>query len=149
MSSPKFVTPLRVSLQGSLAAAVVLLVLYLGAIFWLKYLAMPGLLKFGLAALLVWNLAANFRRYVLFKHPKSVVELYCHSNEWDLKLANGQHRSAELLDSTFVSTWLLVLNFRVDGEKGISSVVIAPGGTDSNSFRRLNVRLRRFDPASV
>lgn len=149
MSSPKFVAPLRVNLQGSLPAAVALLVIYVGAVFWLKYLAIPGLLKFGLAALLVWNLAANFRHYVLLKHPKSVVELYCHSDEWDLKLANGQHCSAELLDSTFVSTWLLVLNFRIESEKGICSVVIVPGGTDSNSFRRLNVRLRRLDPAAV
>ncbi|MBI3772692.1 MAG: hypothetical protein HY272_08350 [Gammaproteobacteria bacterium] len=149
MSSPKFVAPLRVNLQGSLLAAVVLLVIYIGAIYWLKYLAIPGLLKFGLAALLVWSLAANFRRYVLLKHPRSVVELYCHSNEWDLKLANDQRCSAELLDSTFVSSWLLVLNFRIEGEKGVCSVVIAPGGTDSNSFRRLNVRLRRLDPAAI
>lgn len=149
MSSLKFVAPLRVNLHGSLLAAIVLLVVYVGAIFWLKYLAIHGLLKFGLAGLLVWSLVVNFRRYVLLKHPRSVVELYCHRNDWDLRLANGKHYSAKLLDSTFVSTWLLVLNFRIEGEKGVCSVVIAPGGTDSNSFRRLNVRLRRFDPAAI
>lgn len=126
-----------------------LLALYLGALGWLNYLEIPGLVKFALAVLLVLGLIANVRRHVLFKHPQSIVELYCHGDEWDVRQTNGKRLTVELLDSTFVSVWLVVLNFRVHGEKRPRSVVIVPGATDSSTFRRLNVRLRRLGTASA
>lgn len=92
------------------------------------------------AAVLVGSLYA-FLVHVLYLAPRAVREATWGSDgTWSLKLVSGERIEAYLLPSTYVTAWLLVLNFRC-GRWRRPVLVILPDALDSDLLRRLRVRL--------
>lgn len=61
--------------------------------------------------------------------------------EWVIEFKNGIQYESQLLPSSFVSPWLVVLNFkRVSGHPRLS-VTLFRDALDGESFRRLRVRV--------
>jgi len=51
-------------------------------------------------------------------------------------------REVQLDGSSYLSTWLSVLNFREPVNKGMHSLLLFPSDTGEELFRRLTVRLK-------
>lgn len=62
--------------------------------------------------------------------------------EWLLETRDGQQLKASLHESTYVHPWLVVLNFRQEGKRGLLSFTLAPDALDPETFRELRVRLK-------
>ncbi|HEC18107.1 MAG TPA: hypothetical protein ENI97_02050 [Gammaproteobacteria bacterium] len=61
---------------------------------------------------------------------------------WLLESEDGQVFNAHLHESTYVHPWLVVLNFRVPGKRGLLSFPLAPDALDGETFRALRTRLK-------
>jgi toxin CptA len=58
------------------------------------------------------------------------------------QMRGGEWREGKLLGSSFVSSYLTILNIRTAGKFFARHVVIVPGAVDAEDFRRLRVLLR-------
>lgn len=54
----------------------------------------------------------------------------------------GEWHQGMLLDSSFVSPWLAILNIKMEASRFARHVVIMPDGIDADDFRQLRVWLR-------
>jgi len=61
--------------------------------------------------------------------------------EWVIELKDNKQYKTQLLPSSFVSPWLVVLNFKRADEQPRRSVTLFRDALDGESFRRLRVRL--------
>lgn len=61
--------------------------------------------------------------------------------DWVIEFKNGYRYETQLLPSSFVSPWLVVLNFECTDEQPRRSVTLFRDALDDESFRRLRVRL--------
>ena len=96
-----------------------------------------------LALLLLLSLRYSVARWPLLARRRSVVALLRdETGEWHATLAGGEELDVRLLPDSFVSTWLVVLNFSPAKSHGSLSVVILPDMLDRNTLRRLRVLLR-------
>jgi len=73
--------------------------------------------------------------------PVAVREATWGEDGWELTLGTGRRVSAGLAPSTFVGTWLVVLNFRCPSWRRCS-LVLTPDALDPDLLRRLRARLR-------
>jgi hypothetical protein len=141
MSSNGFSTSLDLSLRPSVRAVLVLSVLHVAAIV-LAVLAGPpkwaGLL-IAFLFLLSWF---SLRRHPVFGYgPKALNHLILHAEGgWTVENAGGSREDAELLGSSVVQSWIIVLNFRLkDGARRSRAVV--GDELDADALRRLRARL--------
>lgn len=105
-------------------------------------LPIPWTLRVILVALLVVGLAYEVQAQLLRRLPWAVREaVWGPDGRWTLMLASGQEVEARLSPSTFVSTRLVVLNFR-RGRWRSGSLVLTSDSLDPDLLRRLRVRLR-------
>lgn len=118
-----------VALSHGLAAAVAL-ALPLG---WPERLAL--VLLIGLSA--VWNALTH----VWPRAPWSVREALLGDDGWEITLGTGHRRPAQVAPSTFVGTWLIVLNFRCR-RWPCWTLILLSDSVDPGIRRRLRVRLR-------
>lgn len=144
MSSARFAIPFRVSLKGSFQLAALLLLMHGGALYWLMLFVMPWWLKLPVAAAIVTSAVLQLRCHLLQRGPRAVAGVeWDGGDEWQLQMAGGENVSARLLGSSFVSPWLIVLNFR-SGSVRLLPLIIMTDRIDSTSFRRLTAKLRRL-----
>ncbi len=150
MSSQKFAIPFRVHLKRSFILSALLLFLYGGATVCVLLLAWPWWLKLGAGVMLALSLVNVLKRHILLSGHGAVVSLCCDDGErWRLQSASGEWSEAALVSGTSMQPWLVVLNFRIEGRRRLLPVVVMSDSTDSTTFRRLNVRLRRAAPVPV
>ena len=141
MSSPDFSTSLDLSLRPSVRAVLVLSVLHIGAIA-LMVLAGPPKWAGVLMALLFLTSWFSLRRHAVFGFgPNALTRLIGHAEGgWTVETAGGQREDAELLGSSLVQSWIMVLNFRLkDGSRRSRAVV--GDELDADMLRRLRARL--------
>jgi len=136
-----FTSPLRFSVKATVQTALwVLLPSVFVALTVLVFTPWPWYELCGVILLIV-----SVAMYVLQLHywqskASSVLALnQDDQQQWALQTAQGW-QLAELLPSSFVSSWLMVLNFQ--GEQGRLTVILPADSLDSDSFRRLRVRIR-------
>lgn len=99
-------------------------------------------LRFGIAILIGASLVYYWRGQVSRRHGHSVLRIeWLPEGEWVLLLASGERCGADLLDSSIVLPWLLLLHFRCEGGSRVHAVL--PGDAlDADLARRLRARLR-------
>jgi hypothetical protein len=68
--------------------------------------------------------------------------------EWLLQTQDGQMIRASLMNDCYVTSWLVILHFRVSSG-GRQSVVILPFMTGQDAFRQLVVYLRLVKPETL
>ncbi|MFC1747276.1 protein YgfX [Pseudomonadota bacterium] len=144
-SSAKFAVPFRIALQTSFLLNGALAVIYFGVFYWLWLYEIPLLLRLAVFAAVVTALVIHLRRY-LFRTCKRAVKglVWKTGGEWLLETNSGETVAAKLLGSSFVSPWLIVLNFKPEQGGRMWPVVIMQDHVDSTSFRRLSAKLRMY-----
>lgn len=128
-------------LKHSIRLAVGLAAMHMGALT-LIALLLPVPAKFWLEALVIVSMVHAIMHHALLMSPASVVFLKVEGNNCTLALKSGKEERCMLLDSTYVSPYLTVLNLRKRKSLLARSIVIAPDAIDREEFRQLRVRLR-------
>jgi len=99
----------------------------------------------GLAILLVTVLAslwAALGKQGWRQTPARIQRLVWQSeNDWRLESRGEGTLTAELLPSSFLHPWLMILNLRVEGRRLPVSVALPRDSLDATTFRQLRVRL--------
>ncbi|MDN0082907.1 hypothetical protein QU487_09080 [Crenobacter sp. SG2305] len=126
---------LVLSMHGALA---VVLLAYLPA-WWGLLLAVPLTLWLALAPE-GW-LPGQHRVVRLTVDPRGRLLVAFERSPW----LNGAESPAELLDDSFISTWLIVLNLRVEGRR--HSVMVWPDSVSAEFHRALRVYSLWFQAA--
>lgn len=142
-SSEKFAVPFRITLKTSFILNGALLLMYLGAFYWLWAFDLSLLIKLVLLAALMVGFINHSRRYLLKTGKRAVSTLiWQERDQWQLETVRGETVNAKLLGSSFVNPRLIVLNFKPEAGGRMWPVVIMPDSVDSTTFRRLSVKLR-------
>jgi len=127
-----------------LLLAAALLFIHGGALIWLFAFALPLWLKLMAAPVIIASLWLQLRTHLLQKGRRAVTGLaWDGGDEWQLQTAQAESVKARLLGSSFVSPWLIVLNFKIEASRRMLPVIIMSDTLDSSSFRRLTSKLRR------
>lgn len=138
MSSPKFASPLVLSPRTSVVFIAVFAVAYLGAMIVVLPLTWYWMWKAILLAVLLLSMVITLKRGGV-GDLRSLT--WKDGAEWVIEFKNGKRYETCLLPSTFISPWLVVLNFgAVDGQPR-RSITLFRDSLDGESFRRLRVRL--------
>lgn len=125
-------------LKPSYWLVVFLLAIYLGAAIVVICLAFAWFVILPILVLLSISLIKNIRRYALQLANEAIIEVWPkNNNEWLLKTKQGIMQRAELLQSSYCSIYLVVLNFKLVEKKAKVSVVILPDSLERNTLRRL------------
>lgn len=147
MSSPGFNATIDLRLKPSLRAVKIVFGLHLVAIA-LVFLARPPTWA-GLAlALLLFISWQRLRRPTEAGYGgAALVHLIWHadSERWTLETGSGAQTGAELLGSSVVQPWLLVLNFRRQDGRRRTRIVFGDE-LDDEQLRRLRARLLALKP---
>ncbi len=142
-SSEKFAVPFRITLKTSFILNGALLLLYLGALYWLWAFDLNLLIRLVLLAALMVGFFNHTRQYLFRRGQRAVANLVWQDQEqWQLETVQGETINAILLSSSFVNPCLIVLNFKPVTGGRMWPVVIMPDSLDSTTFRRLSMKLR-------
>lgn len=126
-------------LSVSLAACLILLCM--PVLSWLKALA---ILLIGLAT--IWHVAKN----ALLLLSKSIIKLELTTKaEFFVTQRDGQKIKAEVLTTSFVAWYLVMLNLKLPDSRLVRHVVLMPDMLDGEAFRQLRVWLRWGHHASA
>ena len=106
----------------------------------------PLWLKFILSIMVTVSFAHYYKFYFTLKLKKSVTLIRQDSREnWFIKLSNSENneepKSVSLLPSSFISRFLIVLNF-LDKNDTEYSVIIMPDSISSINFKHLYIKLK-------
>jgi len=122
-------------------AASVLMVVHVGAIASVFILPVSVLLKLIIVVPVLVNLWRTLNQ-VLLKQRTAVHQfVWGADDDWTLITGDGQAKKAKLLATSYVQSWMTVLNFDVGQRFRPYSVVLLPDAIDPDVFRRLRVRL--------
>ena len=127
------------TLRPSIRLACLLAAMHCGAIFLVLLLPVPA--KLWIAALMMISMLHTIMRHALLASPSSPVFLNMEGDA-RLVLKNGREARCTLLESSYVSPYLTVLNLREKKRLFSRSVIIFPDAVDREEFRQLRVRLR-------
>jgi len=138
MSSPKYASPLVLKPVASRYFTGLFLTGHLGAMMVVLPLSFAAGVKITILIILLVSLLVVMRSRGL----SSVKTLtWKESGDWVLVLADDTQYETRLMPSSYVSPWLVVLNFdRVAASKRRSATLFRDA-LDQESFRQLRVRL--------
>lgn len=126
-------------LSVSLAACLILLCMPV-----LSWLKASAILLIGLAT--IWHVAKN----ALLLLSKSIIKLELTSEaEFFVTQRDGQKIKAEVLTTSFVAWYLVMLNLKLPHSRLVRHVVLMPDMLDGEAFRQLRVWLRWGHHASA
>lgn len=101
----------------------------------------PQALKIVLSFLVVLQAACTYRHFVLFKSPHSIIQLECTPHgKWFLVNTQLQLIAAELLGSSVVTHYLIILHFKSDAFFK-RSVLLLRDSISKEEWRKLRVYL--------
>ncbi len=139
MSSPKYASPLILKPETSRVFTGLFAIAHLGAMAVVLPLNFSWLIKITLLTLVAVSMFVVLRG----KGFANVnVLTWKEGSEWVLELNDGTQVETYLLPSSYVSPWLVVLNFSKSENQRSRSVTLFRDALDEESFRRLRVRLR-------
>ncbi len=139
MSSPKYASPLILKPETSRVFIGLFAIAHLGALAVVLPLNFSWVIKISLLTLVAVSMFVVLRG----KGFANVnILTWKEGSEWVLELNDGTQYETYLLPSSYVSPWLVVLNFsKAENQRG-RSVTLFRDALDEESFRRLRVRLR-------
>jgi hypothetical protein len=140
LESP-FTAPLRLDIKGSLSTALLIvapLSVIAGTVIF--FTPWPWYLLCLPIALLVAVGVYFFNLHYKQSSKKSVLEINQDAEKQWAVLVGEKWHLVDLLPNSFVSPWLIVLNFK--GPTGRFSVILPADSMDEDTHRRLRVRVR-------
>jgi hypothetical protein len=141
MLSTKYATPLSLNLRPSRLFAGLLCFIHGGAALCLPPLDMPAWVKVLLGILVALSCVVTIRRALLLDANAIVGLVWDVEDNWTLISAAGDTLNARLKPGSYVHPWLVVLNFYTDTKWRNTAVVLFPDALDTQTHRRLRVRL--------
>ena len=137
---PGFADSVDLRLRPSTRALMAIFVIHAIAIGLLPFALPPGAPLIGLVAAFAGSWFWLRRHSALGCGPRAVTRLIWHADgSWSLFVGEREGK-AELLPSSLIQPWLLVLNFRAASGRRYARV-IAGGEADPEVLRRLRARL--------
>lgn len=106
-------------------------------------LIMPSILILVLSLLVIMVSYWYFYRWhVAHSLKKSIVEVSLNALDvWSVRTVSTKYNEVTLLSSSFVSQYLIILNFRLSPMRGYTMLIVK-SEIDENKFRHLIVRLK-------
>lgn len=123
--------------------AAILVAVHCAAIILIVLVGLPQWLQAVAIATLVVSLVFYVRQTALLRSPHAVIAIEVASDDaFSVQTRRGDWLECEVLGSTYVASFLTVLNLRELEKRAVRHVVILPDGVDAEDFRRLRVWLR-------
>ena len=155
MWSERYANPLQIDIKPSKIALVVVVTTHLGAITALLCASLPIIVMVLFAMLTLASAVYSLCRtgwissqYMICRRWMPAIISVCWGDEfWYLRQDNDTELIAQLLPSSFVSRWLVVVNLSVTQLPWYYrkiSLLFLPDNIDKEIFRRLRVRLRWY-----
>ncbi|MCL5801090.1 MAG: hypothetical protein M1283_00880 [Gammaproteobacteria bacterium] len=133
---------IRLEIGRSLWLSAVLLLSHVGALWLLMIMPLPWWLATVLTGALAYSLLRGLFLHALRNGRQAIVELVWDTQgRWTLRSAEGQNVPARLSAGSYVSPYLVLLNFVTGRWWQRRTLVLLPDALDAGSFRRLRVRL--------
>ncbi len=134
--------PVRLEVGRSLWLAALLSFSHIGALWLLMLMPLPWWLASLLTAALAYSLWRSLSLHALRNGSQAIIALLWDAQDrWTLRSAEGQNVPARLLAGSYVSPYLVLLNFVTGRWWQWRTVVLLPDALDAGSLRRLRVRL--------
>ena len=134
---------LSVPLRPSTLLTIILCVAHFATIALWWQLSIPADFKLIGTLLFIVSLVLHCRHHALLAAPKSIVAFELNdAMECTLETKNGKHITCEILGSTFVAPYLVVLNLKPLNSCSARSIVILADTIDVELFRQLRILLR-------
>ena len=103
---------------------------------------MPQWVTFSAIAALFANLVVEIR-HALLRMPDSVIAVEINSdNVLAVQLRRGGWRECDVLGSTYVASFLVILNLRETLSRNARRIMVLPDSMSADDFRQLRVWLR-------
>lgn len=135
-------TELRISVYPSMFLAGALGATHFAAAALLWMVPLPVLvqvaLTFAIGASLIYLMARN----ALLHAPDSIVALEARDDAISLQTRIGDWLEGDVLHSSYVSSRITIVNFRLHGRGRVRHVILVPDNVDSREFRRFRTWLR-------
>jgi hypothetical protein len=136
------ISPPNIALKPSWIWSVFLLLMHIGAVFCILFLAIPNLIKILLVLFCILSFSYWFRQQVILKNKNSIVKLWQERDgEWSLLNYAGQTLRAQLRGDSVVTRYWVLLNFNLIEKRKRISVMLCPDALPTNTFRQLRVWL--------
>lgn len=133
---------IRLEIGRSLWLATILLFGHAGALWLLMLMPLPWWLATVLTGALAYSLLRGLFLHALRNGKLAVITLVWDGQDrWSLHSADGQNVPARLAAGSYVSPYLVLLNFVTGRWWQRRTLVLLPDALDAGSFRRLRVRL--------
>lgn len=134
---------LSIHLKPSSRLVIMLSLAHLVAAGLLWPLALPWSVKVVIIVLLIISLGHYLRQDALRTASNAVIAFeLSEAMQCTLTTRSGETMACIILGSTFVTSYLTVLNLRAEGKFFTYSIVILPDSIDTEEFRQLRVWLR-------
>lgn len=134
--------PIKLEIGRSLRLSAILLFGHVGALWLLGLMPLPWWLATLLTGALAYSLWRGVSLHALRNAKQAIVELVWDTQgHWTLRSVEGQNTPAHLSAGSYVSPYLVLLNFVTGRWWQRRTVVLLPDALDAGSFRRLRVRL--------
>lgn len=134
---------LKIKLRASWRLAAVLLIAHGAAIALIVVVSIPQWLGLVAATALILSCLVSVRRTGLLLAPASTISIEISSDDvLTVQTRRGEWIECEVLASTYVASFLTVLNLREVERERIRHVVVLSDSIDAENFRNLRVWLR-------
>lgn len=135
--------PIRLTLQPSRQLALILAAAGIAACAAVLSLPLSGWQRLGVIVPIAAATLYHVLRDALLRMPRSVVAIEVGAQgEFRCQARNGDWQGAAVQGDSFVTTWLTVLNLRVEGERRRRHALLLSDSADTEMLRRLRVWLR-------
>jgi hypothetical protein len=143
MSSGKYATPLSLTLKPSRIATIFYSLSALATLALIVFISVSVEFKLLLisAVLALWIYSLLKERQMLPTLSVSSLS-WDDGNRWRLTTPSQIAREASLLSDSVCFPSIVILNFKVNGQYGVTSVVLFNDSTNPESLRKLRVRLQ-------
>ncbi|HWQ95700.1 MAG TPA: protein YgfX [Gammaproteobacteria bacterium] len=134
--------PIRLEIGRSLWLSAILLLSHAGALWLVILIPLPWWLATILTGALAYSLLHGLFLHALRNGKQAIVELVWDTQgRWILRSAEGQNVPARLSAGSYVSPYLVLLNFVTGRWWQRRTLLLLPDALDAGSFRRFRVRM--------
>ena len=144
------VKPVRLDFKPSVLLVSIFSSAEISACMTLIFMPVSVMLKIGLCLLIVLVVSYQVLDQGLKRLPQSCTSLALNAKgELTVSTKDGSEQQITVLPSSFVTSYLTVLNYKVQGKYWQRSIVLLPDNVDTEAFRQLRVWLRWGRQTSV
>ncbi|CAB1276605.1 protein YgfX [Candidatus Nitrosacidococcus tergens] len=137
-----YATPLYLNLSPSKILELYLVFIHSIALAALSFLDFSWQLHIVILILIGVSLFKSIKRYAFLSYLDSITQLIWEQKDtWCLVQKNGISYTGELLANSFISTYLVILNFKTASSWQPIYVILLKDNVNQTSFRKLRVRL--------